>query len=353
MDNKRNSSIELLRIFAIFMIVISHLSLYGNWNVNNLSVIKKTELLMFEPLGSIGAAIFFIITGYFSYSNHQIISLKIQKSLQKVLTIWTEVIFYSLIICFIAIFLLQIKPNLLLIAKAIFPICLNEYWFVTAYVLLMILEPFIVETLITIDKRIFLYLIIILYLCLFLGLANNDMISRFSITIASFLIGAYIRKYSIKIDILKTKFLFLFVCVLYLFELLILYVMNYIGISFLNSLYFTNFVLPVFIASFIFILSIRQKEFNKASINSISKCVFAVYLITEHPMLRNILWNDVVNPRRFQNSLWFPIFSLIITISIFLVCCAIDMVRQSMFKLFKINKVREIIVARVLKLIFK
>lgn len=57
--NKRNSSIELLRIFAIFMIVISHLSLYGNWSVNNVSAIKKTELLMFEPLGSIGAAIFF------------------------------------------------------------------------------------------------------------------------------------------------------------------------------------------------------------------------------------------------------------------------------------------------------
>lgn len=56
---KRDSRFELLRIISMFLIIIYHYGLYGNWNNSSL----KTQI--FSPWGQIGVSLFVLISGYF------------------------------------------------------------------------------------------------------------------------------------------------------------------------------------------------------------------------------------------------------------------------------------------------
>ncbi|WP_420866373.1 acyltransferase family protein [Loigolactobacillus backii] len=123
---------ELLRIIAMFCIVLSHFSLFGNWNKAGLTPITTTRLLLFDPLGPASALIFFIITGYFTYKSTATFQLSIRKELHKGLNIWLQTMFYSISILIIFLLTNHSVP-LKIIAKAIFPFTLNEYWFVSAY----------------------------------------------------------------------------------------------------------------------------------------------------------------------------------------------------------------------------
>lgn len=61
----RISNIEFLRILSMIMIVISHISLYTNWEeISNLSPYSTVRLLGFDTLGPIGAVLFFMIPGF-------------------------------------------------------------------------------------------------------------------------------------------------------------------------------------------------------------------------------------------------------------------------------------------------
>ena len=78
MENKtiktRESSVELLRIFAMFMIVAHHLSVHGVQQVSfdsrylsytNGSFFNQLFTCFLIPGGKVGVALFFMITGFF------------------------------------------------------------------------------------------------------------------------------------------------------------------------------------------------------------------------------------------------------------------------------------------------
>lgn len=48
----RDSRFELLRIASMFMIVISHFAVYGNWDdISSISAIDTTRILVLDILG--------------------------------------------------------------------------------------------------------------------------------------------------------------------------------------------------------------------------------------------------------------------------------------------------------------
>ena len=79
----RISNIEFLRILSMIMIVISHISLYTNWEgISNLSPYSTVRLLGFDILGPIGAVLFFMIPGFFARDYD--VDKAIYKSLYKI-----------------------------------------------------------------------------------------------------------------------------------------------------------------------------------------------------------------------------------------------------------------------------
>lgn len=90
---QRDSRFEFLRILGMIMIVLSHFSIYGNWDTSNISAIGTVRLLAFDGFGPIGAMIFFIISGYFY--NKKDINTRANKSRKKAILTWMKTFFGS------------------------------------------------------------------------------------------------------------------------------------------------------------------------------------------------------------------------------------------------------------------
>ncbi len=93
---ERNSALELLRIVAMVLIVMSHYSVHGGINLNVLPLSANKVFLRMIQFGDLGTNIFVLISGYFLiYSSY-----RFQKLLRLLLQVW----FYSVLlygdICF-------------------------------------------------------------------------------------------------------------------------------------------------------------------------------------------------------------------------------------------------------------
>lgn len=144
----RNSFIELLRLFAMFLILACHFIIHINWHLLEGTGWKSAFANVGTQTGQIGVVIFFIITGWFMYSK--------PFSLTRVIKVWTQVFLYSVIIVLFGLIvwktrgiyalqsLFENSESLLnTLRQTFFPILFGEYWFMTSYVVLLLLSPFI------------------------------------------------------------------------------------------------------------------------------------------------------------------------------------------------------------------
>ena len=105
---KRQSNFELLRIFAMLMIILFHVQLYGPQQIITAGSGYFTQpviylrLLIFEvltPLGMIGNGLFIMISGYFMNANEHINTGKIGKKLLLQLGFATVILMIAYAVC--------------------------------------------------------------------------------------------------------------------------------------------------------------------------------------------------------------------------------------------------------------
>lgn len=130
----RDSNIELLRIVSMMLIILFHFSVHGPWPADGvLAADVAVGVLAFG--GKLGVNCFVLITGYFMTRS----SVRMASVARVVLETW----FYSwgLLILFAAA-----QPELVTQArleKAVLPLVSGEYWFITNFVALMVVSPFL------------------------------------------------------------------------------------------------------------------------------------------------------------------------------------------------------------------
>ena len=92
-----------------------------------------------------------------------------------------------------------------------------------------------------------------------------------------------------------------------------------------------SFKLPVIMVGFGIFLLFDPLSFRSRIINRIAQSAFAVYLITDHPATRTLLWKHLfVLEDLYQQH--FAILQILgILLIIYLVCTLIDFVRQGLF----------------------
>ena len=130
----RNSNIELLRIVSMGLIILFHFSVHGPWPEDGvLASDIAVGVLAFG--GKLGVNCFVLITGYFMTRS----SVRVASVLRVVLETW----FYSfgLLALFAATQPELVTPERL--EKALLPLVSGEYWFMTNFVALMVLSPFL------------------------------------------------------------------------------------------------------------------------------------------------------------------------------------------------------------------
>ena len=141
---------ELLRIFCMFGIVCLHTC--GLF----LRVASGISLIYFSLFNSIfntGVTLFVLISGYFG----------IRSSGRKVFSLWLQVFLYSLLGAFVMYWggdSSALDANH--IKSVILPVSSNKYWFVTAYVVLMIFSPWLNRAADELEKRNFLLLLLLM-----------------------------------------------------------------------------------------------------------------------------------------------------------------------------------------------
>ncbi len=341
---KINSSLNLLKIIAIFMIVIFH-CVYKGIEFAKLPEYNKFLYYIFFHFGEIGVNIFMIISGYFLINKNQIEKKKIFKLI-------FEIYLYS----FLAIAILFLFNKYTFDIKDIFPINFSYYWYITDYLIIYIFSTYINKLANNINqneykKLLILFIVLFSLFPTFLGIFDGNIegfeyYNRILWLLFLYLLGGYFRLYSSKMSILNYSFKKLFLILI----LCIGFLVSFIWFSYLSNFYTINLkILPVYfwqpnslvllvLSTIIFIIFLKLNIKSNSFINIISKSVFDIYLLHEYPKLVNVLWYIIFPVSKHINSKKLYVYVIFYSFLICILGIVISIIKNYMFKLINHRK---------------
>ncbi|NLR32872.1 acyltransferase family protein [Levilactobacillus tujiorum] len=214
-------------------------------------------------------------------------------------------------------------------------------WFVTAYIIMYILSPFLNILILRLSRKQFqMLLVIFLMLSLSLTVFHNPSVGTTGDDsvwlIIVYFFGAYVRLFKEDLEnISSTVYLRIFFgCMMFLIfsTFGLFYIQSKFGLDAGNNLYkrlLSGFSPVQLIAAFcLFLVFIRAKPFVNRRINKIASTMFAVYLIHDNGLVSEWLWNRVILGSRFQNSWFVLMYAVVAAVIIFVICSLIDIIRQ-------------------------
>lgn len=346
--SKRLSNMEALRLVAMFMVIVLHYLDKGGLLTSSTEPFGVSSYMAWfvESFAIVAVNAYVLITGYFMCKSNM--------KLSRLLEILLQVMWYALLVPVVFMLAGAIKPaslNMYDILQYVFPIHTRQYWFVTAYVQLMLFVPIINLAVKHMDKKQFLTVT-----CLITALEvlpKSILPARFALDeagnnvmwlICLYLIGAYIRTYGIPFfSTWKKSFITYVLGAICIFASLIVMRVIYFKIDAfgdnLNFGYHYNhiFCLIASIALFYTFLHIRIPEGKISNaIIAVAPYTFGVYLLHEHILVRYewVKWLNVApteNPLLFVGSLlWKCLLVLVIGL-------ALDWGRAKVFGFFRRN----------------
>lgn len=336
----RASNIELLRIIAMCLIIFHHMAL-------NTGIVDGYTLngnMIFGIIGGIGGkigvVIYVLITGYFSINK--------DFSFKKVFILWLQIFCYS--VGFMIVFRITgiEKLNKVDTIKTFFPLAYNQYWFITVYLYLILLTPFINKFLNSLTKGNYNKLLLILTIIFVLIptiFYSNGLIGSAQTPIGIllfiyvYILGAYIRLYGIKFFENKKLRNMLLICLGYIIVLVIVLVGKKLE---QKNIFWSNlfayyremnsiFILIPSIALF-YVFKEWKLKYNRL-INYFASISFAVYLVHESNFMRYRLWHNVFGTE-FINNIPGGVFSTLIIaiISFYIVTAIIELLRKNIIE---------------------
>lgn len=335
---KRDSRFEIIRILSMVLIVAYHYTMYGGWTIYN-----SVKIQFFRPWGQVGVALFVLITGYFLGGKET----NFIKAWHRVDKLWIKTLVYSwiILICSLIFHFGTFDKHDFL--YALFPVIFDEYWFITSYIVLILLTPVLNMVIRKFDKRNLLILLgIIIVFANIMPFIKNDgtpnapLGNMFSVgaMLAPYLIGAFIHRYEFKLKMWQAWAVTLLGMIL---EYISLIVLKH-GIMKLDMAEFTFGLLPLITAVGIFFVFLNLPSFHSKVINWIASGVLASYLITEHPLFRVYFWQKLLHVSQFQAPFWkFVLMGVVIAIATVIVCAGMDKIYEKGRQLYR-TKIREI-----------
>ena len=127
----RNSSIELLRIIAMFMILCHHFVIHNAYNPKNLPMGWRRIFyqLFLEGGGTVGVVIFFTISSWFFLDKEQ----QIKGNLRRIWLMEREMLFYSVGLALLFFAWRPIDFGRKTLLKSIVPLNSGLWWYASAY----------------------------------------------------------------------------------------------------------------------------------------------------------------------------------------------------------------------------
>ena len=339
----RNLGIELLRIISMIMVLILHYLMFTGilYNHNYFSS-GSFVIWLAESFCFVAVNCYVLISGYFLCEQKFKIS--------KLVKIYFQVFFYSISIFLISLLVLKNSFNLKEIFQNCFPVIFGNYWFVSCYMMLYILSPFLNTFIKSLNKDKYKTLLIILIIVnciisIFVNQQNNiNWGGSYSIGwfVSLYLVSGYLRKFGSEIKNNKKRWLIIYV-ICSLLNCIVKFILLKLNIIIIDTgllyNYYSITMLIGAIALFMFFKDIKVKNsMIKKFITFFAPCTFGVYLIHENPIVRELLWNSFKFIMNYKTII--IIISLgIIPLTLFVIFSIIDKIREIIFKLISYKKI--------------
>ena len=340
-NNIKNSNIEILRIFAMLMIIAHHYCWHGVYNLchcnTSLVCYLNNFIVGIATLGGkLGVDIFILITGYFMISS--------KYKFSRFIKIYLSTLFYSLLFLMLAYIFAKQQISQITINSSLFPFGGNAYWFITTYLMLYILIPFI-NNFIHKTKKSMLNSLMIITTILWIIIPTftnaNYCFSNLVWFIYLYLVGASIKLKSFAGIFNNKNFIkkiFLLSCTILVSYVFIKCVNNQINlvnmekISRMQSLYI--FSVAIYLFHFFKDLTIT----NSMLINQVSSSVLGVYLIHDNFIVRPFIWLLLFHPYTMIDKSYMILHLFTVTLIVFIFCVVIDK-----FKILIFNKIASLL----------
>ena len=311
---KRDSKFEILRILCMLLIIMHHFACHGGYVFNgSVSAFNKSVVDMFIVGGKIGVNVFVLISGYFL--------VKSDFKFSKLFKLLLEVCFYSTFIYLIFAIFGKISFSFNDFIKIILPTITKQYWFVTCYIILYILSPFLNKMLKNFEKKDYIWLIsFLLIIQCVLPKVTSGFLSNQGWFITLYIIASYFRNCKSKIFDSFTISLITFLA-----SLTLIICAN---VFFDYNLWGMKQIACVIcsVSMFCTFKNIK-KSFSSKFINIISSITFGIYLLHDNNYIRRFLWREVLDCPSMIKSNYFVLFAVGSVFAVFVVCSLIDLIR--------------------------
>lgn len=349
----RESNFELMRIISMFFIVLYHMIIStGGDLLNTTSGMTNVILDLICMLIVVHVNSFVLITGYFQCEK----KISWKKALSLIGMAW----FYKIIIGLIFLITGYSNFNLTDYILWLSPLEFENNWFLTVYISLYLLSPYINIMLDKVNQKDHrkLVLLLILMFSIIPTVTNQHTFSNYGFSIIHFvfiyILGAYLKKYPISENIHFKKYsnkkrllcfsAIFFICGIFNF-LLYEFAKNVVLINDNDFIVYMsscirenvfNYQNPILIIqSIAYFLIFENFALQNKWINRISKNIFAIYIITENPNIRSWLYPFLgMDGKVFHGPI---IIAKIIgySIIVFIICILIEEIRNFVLKILK------------------
>ena len=336
---KRNTGINLFKLFSMFMIALLHV--LGMGGITGAAAGTSS----YYPVYLMQNAAFCAVNCYALVSGYLMLGKEIKPS--RITELWFEVFFYSVSISAIMMIVYRDLFSARNIVYAVTPIISNQYWYMTSYFMMYLFVPMMNKFADAANKKVFTATIVVILVLttgsLMIkqdGFRLNDGYSPIWLMIM-YLVGAYMKKFNVGAKMKKWLALLLYVIsalcsfILCVFSKKLLKIMLGNDISYLS--YTSPFVVLSAIFLFIFFSKLKFGKKTEKLINYITPAALGVYLIHTHPLVFNKLMKDIAMPLVNHGTAAMIFGSVAMALAVFIICIVIDLLRIQLFRLIRIN----------------
>ena len=336
---QRKSNMELLRIFAMCLIVLFHCAYHSGFPSPNDVGLTPNMLTVkiFYFFGELGVNLFALTTGYFQSKG--------RFKWEKLILLSAQVLFYSLLTNGINVLIGVLDFRGVAMRVGIFfPVIFTDYWFATAYVIVYLFSPYFNRLIEELDRKSFRNLLVtffILYSAIptFFGVlrgnTENWLYYNRAIWLAIlYFTGAYIRRYSFP-TLKSMKHALIPALATFALMTLSIPVIHALNGAFHKSREVAYFLFPntapmVLLSVGVFCAFLQLDIPYTPWINRVASTTFGIYLLHDSNVLRLWIWKTLL---RFSEKINSPTLIpeiLLACAVIFLAGMVVDFARQAL-----------------------
>ena len=358
---KKNYGVELLRILSMLFVIILHVINFGGISYYCVQANPGEAVLLphYKTMNIMLAVCYCAVNCYALISGY--VSCKSKFKPSRLVSLWLTVVSIN---AAMYVFAYIYNPEWVAgyeLKRIFMPLTTEQSWYFTAYIGLMVIMPALNAAVNNIPKKQYGYMLVLMlvFFSLLPSYSNRDLFKTgtgYSMLwlVFMYIVGAYFRLHfntEKKIPFLKTVCVAVFV----LSALLMSFIRFGKEVSLLEAgagytlyandyLYTSPYIVVCSVALFVLFINIRIKNnFLGKAIGFVSSTTFGIYLIH----LNSIVLNNTIAGRLGSLTLKTPIgmaFGIVVaSAGIFVMCAAVEKVRQLLFKVLFVDKLVSLI----------